>query len=156
ARAPRGAVRRRRPDRPQGGDGDRRRVPRARHRSVPRRVGAARCAPRAGPQTIAGARRIVVKKLLAFRSTLGLGGADRVTISVLRHLDRSRFAPTLVLVRAQGQLIDQVPPDVPVIDLRARRLALSIPALVRAIREVRPDVIFSTSGGGNSIAVIAR
>ena len=98
----------------------------------------------------------MVKKLLVFRPSLGDGGADRVTITVLRHLDRTRFAPTLALVRATGQLMDQVPRDVRVIDLHARRLALSVPALVRAIREVQPDVIFSTSGGGNAIAVVAR
>lgn len=95
-------------------------------------------------------------KVLVFRPNLGDGGADRVTLTVLQQLDRTRFEPTLVLVRANGVLIDHVPADVPVIDLAAPRLALAVPALVRAIRRIQPDVIFSTSSGGNPIAVAAR
>jgi hypothetical protein len=80
----------------------------------------------------------VVKKVLFFRPSLGDGGADRVTITVLKHLDRKRFAPSLALVRKTGALVPEVPADVEVIDLGARRLATCLPALVRAIRKLQP------------------
>lgn len=98
----------------------------------------------------------MVKRLLVFRPTLGDGGADRVTITLLQHLDRARFAPVLVLLRRTGKLVDEVPADVPVIELGSRRLALSAGALARTIRAERPDVIFSTSSGCNPVAVVAR
>nr|MDQ3365082.1 glycosyltransferase [Myxococcota bacterium] len=98
----------------------------------------------------------MVKKVLIFRPTLDEGGADRVTITLLHHLDRSQFAPTLVLVRKSGVLLREVPADVEVIGLGARRLAMSAPALARTIRKLQPDIIFSTCSGSNSVAVLAR
>ncbi len=95
-------------------------------------------------------------RVLMFRPNLGEGGADRITITLLQHLDRARFAPSIALVRATGKLISEVPPDVPVIDLRASRLALSIPALARTIAAERPDVILCTAGGANVFAVAAH
>lgn len=98
----------------------------------------------------------MVKEVLVFRPTLGDGGADRVTVTLLQHLDRARFAPSIALARPSGVLIDEVPRDVPVIDLGAPRLAAAVPYLARAIRERRPDVVVCTAGGANVIAVAAH
>jgi glycosyltransferase involved in cell wall biosynthesis len=99
---------------------------------------------------------VTPRTVLFFRPSLGEGGADRVTVTLLRHLDRARFAPSIALVRAKGPLVAEVPPDVPVVDLRARRLALSVPALARAIARLRPDVVFSTASAANVFAVAAH
>ena len=96
------------------------------------------------------------KKVLLFRPTLGEGGADRVTITLLRHLDRQAFRPSLVLVKRDGTLIDEVPEDIPVIDLGASRLRFSWLRLASVLRRERPDVLFSTSSGGNLIAALAH
>ena len=40
-------------------------------------------------------------KLYFFRPTLGQGGADRVAITLLREIDRSRFDITIVLMRKE-------------------------------------------------------
>jgi glycosyltransferase involved in cell wall biosynthesis len=95
-------------------------------------------------------------RVMFFRPSLGEGGADRVTITLLRHLDRARFAPSIALVRAKGALLDEVPADVPVIDLGAPRLALSVHALARAIARDKPDVVFSTASAANIFAVAAH
>lgn len=95
-------------------------------------------------------------RVLFFRPSLDQGGADRVTITVLRQLDRAHIAPSIALAKATGALIGEVPADVPVHDLGAPRLAASLPALVRVVRATRPDVIFSTSSGCNALAVAAR
>jgi glycosyltransferase involved in cell wall biosynthesis len=98
----------------------------------------------------------LVKRVLFFRPTLGDGGADRITLTVLQHLDRARYAPTLVLVKRAGVLLGDVPADVPVLALGAARLAVAAPALARVIRRLRPDVVFCTAGGANSVAVAAH
>lgn len=95
-------------------------------------------------------------RLVLFRPTLADGGADRVTLTLLEKLDRARYALTLVLVRREGALIDRVPSDVRVIDLRRRRLAFAAPALARVLRTERPDVVLCTAGGANVIAVAAH
>jgi glycosyltransferase involved in cell wall biosynthesis len=98
----------------------------------------------------------VVKQVLVFRPTLGDGGADRVTVTLLHHLDRTRFAPSIALVKPNGVLVDEIPPDVPVVDLGAPRLAAAVPYLARAIRARKPDVVVCTAGGANVIAAAAH
>ena len=83
--------------------------------------------------------------LFALPSLRG-GGAERVVVTLLRHLDRTRFEPHLVLVESVGPYLADVPDDVPVHALDAPRLRRAIPALVRVIRTVRPAVVVSTQG----------
>ena len=97
-----------------------------------------------------------LKKVLLFRPTMGEGGADRVTVTLLRHLDRETFQPSLVLVKLDGVLLDQVPGDVPVIDLGASRLRFSWLRLASILRSERPDILLSTSSGGNLVAALAH
>src|SRR5262245_18639485 len=42
------------------------------------------------------------------------GGSQRQLIGILQRLDRARFAPHLYLVSPGGDLLSEVPPDVPV------------------------------------------
>jgi len=42
------------------------------------------------------------------------GGAERVMLSVLRHLDSARFAPSIFLLRRAGKYWDDVPPGIPI------------------------------------------
>jgi glycosyltransferase involved in cell wall biosynthesis len=98
----------------------------------------------------------VVKQVLVFRPTLADGGADRVTVTLLHHLDRARFAPSLALVKRGGVLADEVPRDVPVIELGAPRLAAAVPYLARVIHARKPDVVVCTAGGANVIVVAAH
>jgi glycosyltransferase involved in cell wall biosynthesis len=91
-----------------------------------------------------------------FRPTLGDGGADRVTLTLLEQLDRARFRPTLALMRREGQLVDRVPKDVEVLELGARRLAFAAPSLARLLRDQNPDIVMCTAGGANVVAVAAH
>jgi glycosyltransferase involved in cell wall biosynthesis len=99
---------------------------------------------------------MVPTRVLLFCPTLDTGGADRVVITLLRGLDRARVAPTLVLMRREGALVDEVPADVPVHVLGSPRLAVAAPALARTLRRLRPDVVFSTHGGSNIIVALAH
>src|SRR2546428_13804952 len=60
------------------------------------------------------------------------GGAERVVVTVLRHLDRARFEPHLLVAAAVGPYLDEVPADVPVHAVGATRLRRALPGLVRA------------------------
>lgn len=96
------------------------------------------------------------ESLYIFRPTLGTGGADRVTLSLLRHLPRNTFSPTLVLMRKEGELIGELPSQVPLVTLGARSLWTAWLPLARLIRKSPPDVLFSTSSGANVIAALAH
>ncbi len=95
-------------------------------------------------------------KILFVVASLGGGGAERVIVTILRHLDRSRFEPHLALVDARGPCLTDVPQDVPVHDLRAGRARYAIPPFVRLSWKLRPDAVFSTLGYLNLVLIFAR
>ncbi len=77
---------------------------------------------------------------------------------LLKHLDRSRFDPTLCLLERQGPWLDQMPADVPIIGLhkRSRRDApLLVARLARILNATRPEVVFSKVDYTNEIVALA-
>jgi len=75
---------------------------------------------------------------------LGLGGAERHAATLITHLDRERFAPSLVCIGIPGALGEELAAaGVPVRALhRSRgRLPLALLDLVRHLHRVRPDVV---------------
>lgn len=51
-------------------------------------------------------------KCLFVLPDLSGGGAEKVTLTLLRHLDREKFTPSLLLFKAQGPFLTEVPDDV--------------------------------------------
>lgn len=87
---------------------------------------------------------------------LEMGGAQRVVLTVLRHLDRERFSPHLGLVRERGPLQGEIPAGVPVHKLRSGRVRYAFLPIVRLCRSLRPDVVLSTLGHLNLMLLMAR
>jgi glycosyltransferase involved in cell wall biosynthesis len=54
------------------------------------------------------------RKILFVLGSLGAGGAERQVLRILTHLNRDRYVPSLYLVNREGELLNQVPADVPV------------------------------------------
>ena len=91
-----------------------------------------------------------------FAPSLHGGGAERVTVHLLTHLDRNRFDPTLVLVQPEGEFLDSVPADVEVISLNRPRVRYAVPDLIRLLRARKPDVLVSIMRHANAAAVVAK
>lgn len=96
------------------------------------------------------------RRILFVLASLGGGGAERVMVTLLRHLDRSRFEPHLALVRAEGPNLNDVPQDVCIHDLKAGRARYCLPAVVRLAWRLRPDAMLSTLGYLNLVLIIGR
>jgi glycosyltransferase involved in cell wall biosynthesis len=84
--------------------------------------------------------------------SLAMGGAETQLVRLVNGLDRSRFRPSIVCLTQGGELEDMLSPDVPVIKLQGSRAANRpsrsklmgmqiLAALVRSLREQRPDVV---------------
>ena len=86
----------------------------------------------------------------------GGGGAERVAVTLLRHLDRNHLEPHIALVRAEGPFLKDVPADVPIHGLGTRRVRYAVPSFVRVAWKVRPHVVFSTLGYLNLAVICAR
>jgi glycosyltransferase involved in cell wall biosynthesis len=95
-------------------------------------------------------------RILFASPAAGLGGSERVLITLLRHLDRARFEPHLVVFRAKGLLYSSVPADVKVHVLEVDRARYAVLPLVRLCWRLRPKVVFTLSAYLNSAAVLAK
>lgn len=87
---------------------------------------------------------------------MGQGGADRVTLTLLKMLDRRQFHPTLVLLRREGEFLDDIPTDVPIYDFGVPDVSLAWPQATRLLHQHRPDIILSTSSGTNVLVCLAH
>ncbi len=97
------------------------------------------------------------KRILFVVPTLG-GGAARVIVTLLRHLDRQRFELQLaVIYTSYGYWFErEVPPDVTLHVLAARRARHALPRLLATIWRVRPAVVVSTQGYINFLLLLAQ
>jgi len=75
--------------------------------------------------------------------TLRVGGAEKRTLALLAHLDRRAFAPSLIVQHGDGPLWQELPPDVPLIDLNTARMRFVIPEMRAALRKIQPDIVFA-------------
>ncbi len=97
------------------------------------------------------------KKILFLIPSLQGGGAERVIVTLLRHIDRSRFRLTLAVVDTRDAIYrPDVPVDVEFIDLRCFRVRQAMPKIIRLIWKLQPDVVFSTLGHLNLALAILR
>ncbi len=94
-----------------------------------------------------------------FLPNLNVGGAEMVTVRLLRHLNRSKIRPVLILLRKTGRLLDLVPRDVPIVDLgREKRIHLPRAAarLGPALREHSVDVLLSEIEVPTLMSLVSR
>ncbi len=98
----------------------------------------------------------VQNRLAIFLHGLYEGGAERTILNLAQGLAGCGVAVDLVLARAVGPFLPQVPPQVRLVDLQAGRMLSSLPALVGYLRRERPDALLSGIDYTNLIAILAR
>ena len=95
-------------------------------------------------------------KLALFLPSLRGGGAERVMVNLARGFVERGLQVDLVLARAEGPYLSQVPKEVRVVDLGAQRVLHSLPGLVRYLREERPQAMLSALNHANIVAIWAK
>lgn len=83
------------------------------------------------------------------------GGAQRVIVNLVQGIVQRGEPVDLVLAVADGVFLDQLPPQVRVVDLRAGRLVGSLVPLIRYLRRERPRVLISSMSHANIVALWA-
>ena len=96
------------------------------------------------------------EKVALFLPSLRGGGAERVMVNLARGFSEKGLDVDLVLAKAEGPYLSQVPPEVRVIDLHSSRVLASLPHLVRYLRRERPQAILSAMDHANIVAIWAR
>lgn len=85
------------------------------------------------------------------------GGAERVFLTILRYLDRTRLDATLCVLDARDNAYEgELSADINLLDLRCRRARYGVLAVLRAVWRLRPDVICSTIGHINLLIALLK
>jgi glycosyltransferase involved in cell wall biosynthesis len=95
------------------------------------------------------------ERLSIFLPGLYDGGAERILLNLSAGIAARGHPVDLVLARAEGPYMEEVPAAVRVIDLKARRVLSSLPAFVKYLRSERPAAILSALYA-NPVAICAR
>lgn len=96
------------------------------------------------------------KKILFIVPSMRGGGAERIMSVILNFLDKKKFEPILVLLKKEGPYLEDLPNDIQVIDLNVTHARYSIMKIIRIIKKIKPDTVFSTLGYLNILIAIVR
>jgi len=94
--------------------------------------------------------------LALYLPSLRGGGAERVMVNLARGFSEQGLKVDLVLAKAEGPYLSQVPSRVRVVDLKASRVLTSLPGLVRYLKRERPAALLSALDHANIVAIWAR
>jgi glycosyltransferase involved in cell wall biosynthesis len=95
-------------------------------------------------------------KIAIFAPSMAGGGAERGAVKLAEGLVRRGFDVDLVLAAAKGPRLEEIPAEVRLVDLRARRVVGSLPGLVRYLRREKPQGLASVLDHANIVALWAR
>jgi len=95
-------------------------------------------------------------RLAVFTANVGGGGAERAMLKLAGGMAAHGYTVDLVLSRAEGEYLGEVPRAVRVVDLDARRVLASLPRLVRYLRRERPSAMLTSLNYVNIVALWAR
>jgi glycosyltransferase involved in cell wall biosynthesis len=115
----------------------------------------ANVAPDPTASTSAARRRDPAPRVALLLPTLSGGGAERVTLNLAIGFLARGYAVDVVVRHLVGDLVDQVPSGAERVDLRARRAPVTVAALARYLRRVRPQALLGALPHTNVLAVVA-
>lgn len=93
-------------------------------------------------------------------NNLGLGGIEHHLCRQLRHFDRSRFEPYLILLSGERDagVHPDVPADVPTLRFKFRNIwhVSEYVRLYRALKEIKPNIVVSSVFDANTVMRILK
>ena len=87
---------------------------------------------------------------------MGMGGAERVALRLMRSFMQAGEQVHLVLMQKTGELLDEVPADVRIFDLGAARVRHAVRPLARYLKVHRPHAVQARMWPLTVAAIIAR
>ncbi len=95
------------------------------------------------------------ERLAIFLPGLYDGGAERILLNLSAGIAARGYPVDLVLARAEGPYMAEIPATVRLIDLKAARVLTCLPALVRYLRSEQPVALLSALYA-NPVAICAK
>lgn len=97
-----------------------------------------------------------MRRISFFLPALYGGGAERVTVNLLKGMVQQGVACDLVLASAEGPYLNQVPAQVRVVDLAAGRVIKAILPLSKYLQQEQPQALVSHLNHANVVAILAK
>lgn len=95
-------------------------------------------------------------KIIFILPDTNIGGAETVCINLINSLDYDKYDPILIIIRRTGDLLDRLDKNVSVVDLGCRNTKGSLFKLVRELKHLRPQVVFTTHSRTALLVSVAR
>lgn len=84
------------------------------------------------------------------------GGVERQSLGLAKEFRDLGIDVTLVVHQSRGELLQQIPDWLPVVDLKSRRTVTGVLPLARYIRTARPQVLLANLDHNNIAALMAK
>lgn len=94
--------------------------------------------------------------IMIYLPNIRCGGAERVAINLCQHLLSQGLDVTLVLNKKKGELLSQIPRAARILSLYSARTLGALPRLMHCLKRERPDILLSSLGHNNIIAIWAK
>ena len=95
-------------------------------------------------------------KIALFLPSLRGGGAERAMLNLAQGFVTQGMQVDLVLAKAEGDYLNQIPAGVKTIDLNSSRVLLSLLGLIKYLKREQPVAMLSAMRHANIIAVWAK
>jgi glycosyltransferase involved in cell wall biosynthesis len=96
-------------------------------------------------------------KLVLLFTSFNIGGIERSMVNLSHQFTAAGIDVVLVVLRKEGPLLDMLPPDIQVVDLKERKNTFfALPKLVRALSAIQPDAVLAAHPNINFIAIWSR
>ncbi len=94
-------------------------------------------------------------EITLFLPSLHEGGTERAMINLARGFAERGLKVDLVLAKAEGPYLSQLPKEVRMVDLETKRVLYSLPGLVHYLRRERPKALLAAMNHANVVALWA-
>jgi len=97
-----------------------------------------------------------MERIAIFIPSLSGGGAQRVMLNLAKGLSDKNYKIDLVVVKLEGQYINQVPKNIKLISLNSRYAITSLFPLIKYLKTNKPDILISAMAHVNVVAIISK
>lgn len=94
------------------------------------------------------------KKIFFLIPGLRGGGAERVFVHLMKHLNKEKYKPILCVINKEGFYLNEIQDDLCMVELKSRvKIITYLKLIVQVIRQ-QPDIIITTLGFNLNIALL--
>jgi glycosyltransferase involved in cell wall biosynthesis len=101
------------------------------------------------------AEKKVSPRIALFLPDLSGGGAERMMVNLARGFASRGLRVDIVLLRASGAYLSEIPQNVQIFDLHTHSAYLASPALIMYLRKQKPSALLSTLDLTNLVAILS-